>query len=215
MILTVIVVVVDSGRGEDSVVALEVLVVAEAQRVPTDVLLCLVYYCVVVFIVQIEFVHVSGCNRIVSFHHSIVRITSFPLINRDLSLLDSGLGPVFEFLFKPGLRLLLSLEVDLLRLFNVLLESLIIHHIQNLVNVGFVRIWSFSFKVGFGLISFGFLTGSCGTAGIIALFLVVLLILLSYFFSVHKLFELADAVATVHTKECTCEIDAVVSVELK
>ena len=49
--LTVIVVVVDGGRGEDGVVALEVLVVAEAQRVPTDVLLCLVYYCVVVFIV--------------------------------------------------------------------------------------------------------------------------------------------------------------------
>lgn len=208
-------VVVEVGRGEDRVVALEVLVVAETQGVPADVFLHLIYCRVVVFIVQIELVHVPGWNRLVSFHHGIVRIGGLTLIDRDLSLLDSSLGPVFQLLFEPRLSVLFSLEINLLRFLHVLLERLIVHHIQNLVNVRFVRVGSFGFKIGYGLITLGFLTGSSGTAGIVAFFLVILLILLSYPFSAHKLLELADAVATVHAKECTSEIDAIMSVEVK
>ena len=53
-------VVVEIRLGEHCVVALEVLVVAESQGVPADVLLYLIYCSVVVVIVKVKLVHVSG-----------------------------------------------------------------------------------------------------------------------------------------------------------
>ena len=133
-------IVLDGQVAVHRVVALEVLVVAESNGIPTDVSLHLVLQLVMRLIIQIKHVHVPGGNGLVNLHHCVVGVGGLTLIDDSLSLLDASLRPVLELVLEPGLRLLLSSELLLLGLLHILLKGLIIHHIQNLVDIRLVSV---------------------------------------------------------------------------
>jgi len=89
-------------------------------------------------IIQIEHVLVPRGNRLFGLHHRVVWVGGLTLINDGLSLLDSCLRPVLEFLLEPGLRILFSLEILLLGILDILFKCFIVNDIQNLIDIRLV-----------------------------------------------------------------------------